>query len=89
MRRREFITLLAGTATWPLAARAQSTAKVWRLGMLDTTAASLNAANLNAFKQAMRQFGYVEGQNLVVEYRSGDGHIDRFPQLAVELVRLR
>jgi putative ABC transport system substrate-binding protein len=89
VKRREFITLLGGAvAAWPLTARAQSTAKVWRLGMLDTTAASLNAANLNAFKQAMRQFGYVEGQNLVVEYRSGDGHIERFPQLAVELVRL-
>jgi putative ABC transport system substrate-binding protein len=88
MKRREFITLLGGTAAWPLAARAQPTAKVWRVGMLDTTAATLNAANLDAFKQALRQLGYVEGQNLIVEYRSSDGHIERFPQLAAELVRL-
>jgi ABC-type uncharacterized transport system substrate-binding protein len=87
-RRRQFILALGGAATWQLAARAQQPAKVWRLGMLDTAAASLNAANLDAFKQAMRQSGYVEGQNLVVEYRSGDGHIERFPQLAAELVGL-
>jgi putative ABC transport system substrate-binding protein len=64
------------------------TAKVWRVGMLDTTAATLNAANLDAFKQALRQLGYVEGQNLIVEYRSSDGHIERFPQLATDLIRL-
>jgi putative tryptophan/tyrosine transport system substrate-binding protein len=89
LRRRQFLTLLGGGAVaLPLAARAQPMAKVWRVGMLETTAATLNAANLDAFRQALRQLGYVEGQNLIVEYRSGDGHIDRFPQLAAELVHL-
>jgi ABC-type uncharacterized transport system substrate-binding protein len=87
--RRHFITLLGGAAAvWPLALRAQSRGKVWRVGMLETTAATLNRANLNAFRQALRQLGYIEGQNLIVEYRSGDGHLERFPQLAAELVRL-
>ena len=89
MKRREFITLLGGAAAvWPIVARAQKPAKVWRVGMLDTTAATLNAANVDAFRKAMHQLGYIEGQNLILEYRSGDGHIERFPHLAAELVRL-
>ena len=89
IKRRKFLTLFGGAVlAWPLAVRAQPMAKVWHVGMLETTAATLNATNLDAFKQALRQLGYVEGQNLIVEYRSGDGHIERFPQLAAELVRL-
>jgi putative ABC transport system substrate-binding protein len=89
IKRRKFLTLFGGAVlAGPLAMRAQPMAKVWHVGMLETTAATLNATNLDAFKQALRQLGYVEGQNLIVEYRSGDGHIERFPQLAAELVRL-
>jgi len=89
IKRRKFFTLFGGAVlAWPLAVRAQPMAKVWHVGMLETTAATLNATNLDAFKQALRQLGYIEGQNLIVEYRSGDGHIERFPQLAAELVRL-
>ena len=89
IKRRKFLTLFGGAVlAWPLAVRAQPMAKVWHVGMLETTAATLNATNLDAFKQALRQLGYIEGQNLIVEYRSGDGHIERFPQLAAELVRL-
>jgi thioesterase domain-containing protein len=64
VNRREFISLLGGAAAWPMAARAQQPGKVWRIGMLDTTSASLNAANLDAFRQGLRQLGYVEGQNV-------------------------
>src|SRR5262245_32493607 len=90
MRRRELITFLGGTAlAWPLGALAQQTGKVWRVGMLDTTPATLNAANIDAFRRGLRELGYVEGQNLIIEYRSGEGRIERFPDLAVELVRLK
>jgi putative ABC transport system substrate-binding protein len=86
LKRREFITLLGGaTAAWPLAALAQS---AYRIGVLDTTSAALNAANFDALRQGLRQHGYIEGQNLVIEYRSADGRAERFPDLAAELVRL-
>ena len=88
MRRREFITFLGGTVAWPLDALAQQTSKVWRIGMLDTTSATLNP-NVDAFRRELRQLGYVEGQNLIIEYRSGEGRIERFPELAAELVRLK
>src|SRR5215210_1911153 len=85
MRRREFVTLITGVAAWPLAARGQS---VYRIGLLETTSATLNAANFDALRQGLRQLGYIEGQNLVIEYRSADGRAERFPDLAAELVRL-
>jgi putative ABC transport system substrate-binding protein len=89
MKRREFILALGGAAAWPLAAPAQQAGKVWRIGMLETTSIALNAANVNAFRQALRQLGYIEGTNLAIEYRSGEGRIDRFPQFAAEMVRLK
>jgi ABC-type uncharacterized transport system substrate-binding protein len=90
MKRREFISLLGGAAAaWPLAAHAQQAGKVWRIGMLDTTSAALNAANLNAFRQSLQQLGYIEGQNVAIDYRTGNGRTDRFPGLAAELVGLK
>jgi ABC-type uncharacterized transport system substrate-binding protein len=88
MKRREFITLLGGAAALPVTALAQQASKVWRIGMLDTSSAVLNSANIDAFRQSLRQLGYVEGQNVLIEYRSGEGHIERFPELAAEMVRL-
>ena len=88
MQRREFITLLGGVAAWPLAARAQ-TNRTYRIGILETIPLASNTANLNALRQGLQQLGYVEGQNLVIEYRSADGDADRFPALALELVRQR
>ena len=86
LKRREFITLLgSATAAWPLVALAQS---AYRIGVLDTTSAALNATNFDALRQGLRQHGYIEGQNLVIEYRSADGRAERFPDLAAELVRL-
>jgi putative ABC transport system substrate-binding protein len=94
MKRREFITLLGGAAaassvSWPLAVRAQQPGNVRRVGMLETTSREGNAANLAAFHKGLRELGYVEGQNLVIEYRSADGRAERFPDLANELVRLK
>ena len=88
MKRREFITLLGGMAAgWPLAARGQN--RVWRLGALETTSQAMNSANYNILREALRDLGYVEGQNLVIEYRSADGRDERFPQLAAELVSMK
>jgi len=90
MQRREFISLVGGAAVspfWAMAARSEN-AKTWRIGVLDTTSAKLNAANIDAFRDALRALGYVEGQNLAIEYRSADGRPDRFADLAAELVRL-
>ncbi len=73
----------------PLPAAAQQPGKVYRIGILETIAASLNSENLQAFRQELMASGYVEGQNLAIEYRSADGRPERFPELAAELVRLR
>ena len=70
MRRREFITLFGGAAAaWPLAANSQSRAKIYRIGILETVAPSLNAANLDALRQGLRELGYVEKQNYILEHR--------------------
>ena len=72
IRRREFMILLGGAAAWPLAARAQQPGRVWRIGVLETTSMALNAANFEAFRQSLRDLGYIEEQNLIIEYRSAD-----------------
>jgi putative tryptophan/tyrosine transport system substrate-binding protein len=64
-------------------------AKVYRIGMLDVTPQDANRANLNAFRQGMREAGYVEGRDFVLDYRSADGQQNRFAQLAAELARAR
>ena len=86
--RRSFITLLGATAAWPVAARGQQ-AKVWRIGILETVPPEQNAANFTALRQGLREHGYIEGQNLRLEYRSADGRAERFPSLAAELVGLK
>jgi len=90
MDRRTFIGGIAGGLLFaPLAARAQQAAKVYRIGILETIPAARNAANLDALRKGLRDLGYVEGRNLVIEYRSADGRPERFPDLASELVRLK
>jgi putative tryptophan/tyrosine transport system substrate-binding protein len=87
MRRREFITLLGGTAVaWPLTARAQQSGKMPRIGWLQPV--PIPNAWLKGFGQGLLEFGYVEGKNLSIEYRWGDGNFDRLPGMAAELVRL-
>ena len=88
IRRREFMILLGGAAAWPLAARAQQPGRVWRIGVLETTSMTLNAANLEAFRQSLRDLGYIEEQNLIIEYRSAEGVGERFADLAADLLRL-
>src|SRR5437762_9285969 len=87
MNRRAFITLIGGPVAWPLVARAQQLSKVWRIGVLETISVELNATNFEALRKGLRDLGYIEGQNLTIEYRSADGQVERFPQLAEELVR--
>jgi putative ABC transport system substrate-binding protein len=88
MRRREFIRLLSGAAVaWPLATRAQQTARVPRIGYLAPTS---DAGALNdSFRQGLRELGYEEGNNIVIEYRSAEGRFDRLRDLAAELVALK
>jgi putative tryptophan/tyrosine transport system substrate-binding protein len=73
----------------PLAIEAQQAGKVYRIGVLEIVGAASNAANLSAFRQGLAELGYVEGQNVVIEYRSADGRPERFSDLATELVRLK
>jgi putative ABC transport system substrate-binding protein len=89
MKRRDFIAGLGVTAAWPLAARAQQPAKIYRIGILETVSLASNTKNIDALRRGLRELGYVEKQNYVLEYRSADGDAGRFPALAEELVRLR
>ena len=90
MRRREFITLLGGAAAWPLAARAQ---QVYRVGLFfsSTPVAEMIGPDpitpvARAFVHGLRDLGYIEGRNLILERRSAEGKSERIPEIAAELV---
>jgi putative ABC transport system substrate-binding protein len=90
MDRRAFTGSVAfGLLVVPLASLAQQVGKVYRVGMLETTPMATNAANLDAFRQQLHELGYVEGRNLIIEYRSADGRSERFAGLAAELVNMK
>jgi putative tryptophan/tyrosine transport system substrate-binding protein len=89
VRRREFISLLCGAvAGWPVAANAQQAGKVARIGYLTGHVAG-NPHGLEAFRHGLRDLGYVEGRNVVIEYRDAEGKLEPLPALAAELVALK
>jgi ABC-type uncharacterized transport system substrate-binding protein len=85
MRRREFMSLLGGAAAWPLAARAQQGLPV--IGFLDPTSPDAEVERLRAFRQGLKDAGFVEGENVEIVYRFAENQSDRLPALAAELVR--
>src|SRR6266567_179672 len=88
MRRREFISLLGGAAiAWPLVTRAEQS-KIARIGALYIGLADAESFK-NELREGLRELGYVEGQNIAFEFRSAEGQLDRLPELAAELVRLK
>ncbi len=89
MRRRDFIKVVAGSAAaWPLTARGQQPA-LPVIGFLHSTSAGPNAGAVSAFREGLKEAGYVEGQNVAIEFRWAEGHYDRLPALATDLVRER
>jgi putative ABC transport system substrate-binding protein len=84
MRRREFITLLGGAVAWPLDALAQQPGKVWRMGFI----AHGHETFYDALFEGLREYGYEEGRNLIIERRYAQGQAERFKEFAAELVRL-
>jgi hypothetical protein len=82
VKRRQFISLLGGAAcAWPLAARAQQQEKIPRIGVID------DAPMWNAFREGLRDLGYLEGQNIAFEYGTADGVPERLAEAATDLVR--
>src|SRR6266481_4989572 len=90
MRRREFITLLGGAAAaWPLVAHAQQPGKLPTIGYLGSGTPSTDSQWLAAFVQRLRELGWVDGRSVAIEVRWAEGRIERFAEIAAELVRLK
>ncbi len=88
MRRREFIALFGGAAAaWPVAARAQQSERLQRIGVL-VAGTPDPAFFLKTFNEGLRDLGYIEGNNIVIEFRSAEGKRERLPELAMQLVSL-
>ena len=88
MKRREFITLLGGTAAmWPLGVRAQQSGKMFRIGYLSSFTANAGKDLVGCFGKGLEQFGWIEGKNISIEYRWAEGRAEQFPLLATDLAR--
>jgi putative ABC transport system substrate-binding protein len=88
VRRRKFITLVGAAVAWPLAARAQQpTPRVPRVGWLVTGSLTSYRFSLAAFRDGLKALGYIEGQNIKIDYRWAEGNVERLPELANELVQ--
>src|SRR5262245_15076679 len=86
MRRREFITLVAGgVAVWPLTSRAQQS-KIRVVGLMGAASADSYTARVASIRQGLSETGFVEGKNVTIEYRWADSHYDQLPRIAAELV---
>jgi ABC-type uncharacterized transport system substrate-binding protein len=85
LRRRDFVLLLGGAAAWPLAARAQQPMPV--VGYLDPRSPDAISERLRAFRQGLKEAGFVEGENVAIEYRWAENQLDRLPTLSADLVR--
>ena len=88
LHRRRFLLGVSALLAMHRAVGAAPPGRTYRIGILEAIPAAQNARNLDALREGLRALGYVEGRNLVIEYRSADGHAERFPALAAELVRL-
>src|SRR5262245_57304761 len=87
MKRRAFIAGLVGAAALPMVARGQQPLPV--IGFLNPTSPDTNADRLRAFRQGLNETGYIDGENVAIEYRWADNQLDRLPELASDLVRRR
>ena len=89
MKRRAFIAGLGGAAAWPMVARGQEAGKLPVIGYLSPGSSAIGPlARHDAFREGLRELGYVEGKNIAIVYRFADGKFDRLNELAAELVRL-
>jgi putative ABC transport system substrate-binding protein len=89
LKRRQFITLLGGAATWPLAAHAQQAGKLPTIGFLGSTTPAPQSQLTAAFVQRLRELGWIEGRTVAIEYRWAEGRSERFAEFAAEFVRLK
>jgi putative ABC transport system substrate-binding protein len=89
LKRRDFITLLGGAVTWPLVARGQRGGKRYTIGIFSAGGAGVQAALNSAFFDGLRELGWVEGKNVVFENRNAENRLERLPELAADLVRLK
>ena len=90
MRRRDFISLIGGTAaTWPLAAHAQQPSKTPTIGFLGSATSSLSGEWVAAFVKRLREHGWIEGRNVTIEYRWAEGRSERAAEIAAEFVRMK
>ena len=89
MKRREFITLLGGAVSWPVAARAQQAGRPPTIGFMGATTRSVATQWVGPFVQRLRELGWLEGRDVTIEYRWAEGRSDRFAEIAAEFVRLK
>lgn len=89
MKRREFITLLGGAATWPLAVHAQQSAKLPNIGYLGPNTRSVDGPRIDAFLQRLRELGWFEGRTMAIEYRWAEGHNEHLAETVAEFVKRR
>jgi ABC-type uncharacterized transport system substrate-binding protein len=87
MRRREFIAFVSGAAAWPMAAHAQQPDKVPVIGFLGASSAEVYEGRLGSFRRGLNEAGFAEGQNVAIEYRWAEGHYERLPMLATQLIQ--